>query len=82
MDETLEDKVNACLQLMLETAIEAVAQDKLTASEAARVRLQLSHPSELLEAVREDAEELIVEALDEALTRVMNCCLFPDDVES
>ena len=80
-ENTAEDKVNACLELAFATALEAVLQHHCTATEAARVRLCLDHPSKLLNAVRADAMDGLCDALNEGLSDLINAVLYPDDFE-
>ena len=83
MDEQTpaEDTVNGSLELAFATALEAVLQHHCTATEAARVRLSLAHPTELLNAVKADALDLLVDALNEGLTDTINAVLHPDDFQ-
>ena len=77
---TPEDTVNACLELAFATTLEAVLQHHCTATEAARVRLCLDNPSELLEALRADAMDGLCDALNEGLSDLINAVLYPDDL--
>ena len=78
MTEASAEKINACLNLAFETALELLLQSKLTPVEQMKARLALQHPSDLIEAARDEAQECLNEGLSAGLTVLLNAIIYPE----
>lgn len=78
MTEASVEKINACLNLAFESALELLIETKLTPVEQAKTRLALQHPSDLIIAARDEAQECLNEGLSEGLSLLMNAIIHPE----
>ena len=80
-DADATDRVNALLTLAFETALDLTINHHLTEEEQAKARLCLAHPSDLIAEARNDADAIMVDGLNAAITHLLNTTLFPDEYE-